>query len=86
MYLNAIGGAAQFYARCIERTDGVSLTGVRHSRSHVASLGPRLSRPSSPWTRTATACTRISKPSRAKKLEPLSTAARVGVLALSSAT
>jgi len=25
VYLNAIGGAAQFYARCIERTDGVSL-------------------------------------------------------------
>ncbi len=26
MYLNAIGGAAQFYARCIERVDDVSLT------------------------------------------------------------
>jgi fumarate hydratase, class I len=26
VYLNAIGGAAQFYARCIERIDGVSLT------------------------------------------------------------
>jgi fumarate hydratase class I len=26
VYLNAIGGAAQFYARCIERTDGVSFT------------------------------------------------------------
>ena len=25
VYLNAVGGAAQFYARCIERTDGVSL-------------------------------------------------------------
>ena len=25
VYLNAIGGAAQFYARCIERVDGVSL-------------------------------------------------------------
>jgi fumarate hydratase class I len=25
VYLNAIGGAAQFYARCIERTDGASL-------------------------------------------------------------
>ena len=25
VYLNAIGGAAQFYARCIEQTDGVSL-------------------------------------------------------------
>ena len=24
-YFNAIGGAAQFYARCIERVDGVSL-------------------------------------------------------------
>jgi fumarate hydratase class I len=26
VYLNAVGGAAQFYAKCIERTDGVSLT------------------------------------------------------------
>jgi fumarate hydratase class I len=26
VYLNAVGGAAQFYAQCIERTDGVSLT------------------------------------------------------------
>jgi fumarate hydratase class I len=26
VYLNAIGGAAQFYAKCIERVDGVSLT------------------------------------------------------------
>ena len=26
VYLNAIGGAAQFYARTIERVDGVSLT------------------------------------------------------------
>jgi fumarate hydratase class I len=25
VYLNAIGGAAQFYARCITRVDGVSL-------------------------------------------------------------
>ena len=25
VYLNAIGGAAQFYARCIRRVDGVSL-------------------------------------------------------------
>jgi fumarate hydratase class I len=25
VYLNAIGGAAQFYARCIERVEGVSL-------------------------------------------------------------
>ena len=25
VYLNAIGGAAQFYAGCIERVDGVSL-------------------------------------------------------------
>jgi fumarate hydratase class I len=24
VYLNAVGGAAQFYARCIERVDGVS--------------------------------------------------------------
>jgi hypothetical protein len=25
VYLNAVGGAAQFYARCIERVEGVSL-------------------------------------------------------------
>jgi fumarate hydratase, class I len=25
VYLNAVGGAAQFYARCIERVDDVSL-------------------------------------------------------------
>jgi fumarate hydratase class I len=25
VYLNAVGGAAQFYARCIEQVDGVSL-------------------------------------------------------------
>src|SRR5690606_19285075 len=25
VYLNAVGGAAQFYARCIEKVDGVSL-------------------------------------------------------------
>jgi fumarate hydratase class I len=25
VYLNAVGGAAQFYARCIERVTGVSL-------------------------------------------------------------
>jgi len=25
VYLNAVGGAAQFYARCIDRVDGVSL-------------------------------------------------------------
>ena len=44
VYLNAVGGAAQFYARCIERTDGVSLHGVRHARGDVAPVGPRFSR------------------------------------------
>ena len=44
--LNAVGGAAQFYARCIERTDGVSLMEFGTSRSHVASVGERFSRPS----------------------------------------
>ena len=44
VYLNAVGGAAQFYARCIERTDDVSLHGVRHARSDVASLGARFPR------------------------------------------
>ncbi len=37
VYLNAIGGAAQFYARCIDRVDGVSLDGVWNSRGDVAS-------------------------------------------------
>ena len=41
VYLNAVGGAAQFYARCIERVDGVSLHGVRHARSDVAPRGAR---------------------------------------------
>ena len=45
VYLNAIGGAAQFYARCIERVDGVSLMefGTPEAMWH---LGSRISRPS----------------------------------------
>ena len=41
VYLNAIGGAAQFYARCIERVDGVSLMefGTPEAMWHLA--GPR---------------------------------------------
>ena len=37
VYLNAIGGAAQFYARCIERVDGVSLLefGVPEAMWHL---------------------------------------------------
>jgi fumarate hydratase, class I len=38
VYLNAIGGAAQFYARCIERVDGVSLMefGTPEAMWHLA--------------------------------------------------
>ena len=36
VYLNAIGGAAQFYARCIDRVEGVA-DGVWNSRGDVAS-------------------------------------------------
>ena len=60
VYLNAVGGAAQFYARCIERVDGVLAAGVRHARGDVAPAAQGLSRRSSPWTPTATACTRTS--------------------------
>jgi fumarate hydratase class I len=37
VYLNAIGGAAQFYARCIDRVDGVSLMefGVPEAMWHL---------------------------------------------------
>jgi fumarate hydratase class I len=37
VYLNAIGGAAQFYARCIERVEGVSLLdfGVPEAMWHL---------------------------------------------------
>ena len=37
VYLNAIGGAAQYYARAMEKVLGVNLVGFRHSRSDVAS-------------------------------------------------
>ena len=37
VYLNAIGGAAQFYARCIERRRRGVADGVRNARGHVAS-------------------------------------------------
>jgi fumarate hydratase class I len=38
VYLNAIGGAAQFYARCIERVDGVSLMefGIPEAMWHLS--------------------------------------------------
>ena len=65
VYLNGIGGAAQFYARCIERVDGVSLTefGTPEAMWHLRCA---TSRRSSPWTPTATACTRMSRWSRAR--------------------
>ena len=36
VYLNAIGGAAQYYADCIKSVDGVDLTAIWYSRSNVA--------------------------------------------------
>ena len=58
-YLNAIGGAAQFYARAIKQVDGVSLLdfGTPEAMWHLTvETFPR----SSPWTRTATTYTRTS--------------------------
>ena len=66
VYLNAIGGAAQFYARAIKSVDGVSLLefGTPEAMWHLTVEG--LSRRSSRWTRTATACTRTSSRNRAR--------------------
>jgi len=36
VYLNAIGGAAQYYARTVKEVPGVLLDGIRHSGSDVA--------------------------------------------------
>ena len=36
VYLNGIGGAAQYYARTVEEVMGVDLLEIRHSGSHVA--------------------------------------------------
>ena len=65
VYLNAIGGAAQFYARCIERVEGVSLMefGTPEAMWH---LQLRISRRLSPWTPTGTAFTRTWRPARPK--------------------
>ena len=65
VYLNAIGGAAQFYARTINGVDGVSLLefGTPEAMWHLTRR--RTSRRSSRWTRTATACTRTSSRSPA---------------------
>ena len=43
VYLNAIGGAAQYYARCIETGARCESAGVRNSRSDVAPASERLS-------------------------------------------
>ena len=59
VYLNAVGGAAQFYARCINRVDGVSLLEFgtpKRCGSSTSPIFPRLS----PWTRMATVCTKTS--------------------------
>ena len=39
VYLNAIGGAAQYYARTVEEVPARVPDRVRHSGSHVASAG-----------------------------------------------
>ncbi len=65
VYLNAIGGAAQFYARTITGGGRRVAARVRHAGSDVAPDASRTSRRSSRWTRTATACTRTSSRSRA---------------------
>jgi tartrate/fumarate subfamily iron-sulfur-dependent hydro-lyase beta chain len=44
VYLNAVGGAAQFYARCIDRVAGVSLMQFGTPRGDVASRRHRFSR------------------------------------------
>ena len=63
VYLNAIGGAAQFYARTVDRVDGVSLLefGTPEAMWH---LHVTTFRPSSRWTPTATASTRTSNKRR----------------------
>ena len=65
VYLNAIGGAAQYYARTIEKVLGVHLLefGIPKPCGICAS---GTSPPSSPWTPTATACTPTWKRRRAR--------------------
>jgi hypothetical protein len=65
VYLNAIGGAAQFYARCIDRVAGVSLLQFGTPGSGGTSTSQTFRR-SSRWTRTATACTRRSRTRQAR--------------------
>ena len=67
VYLNAIGGAAQFYARTIDARGRRVAARVRHAGSDVAPAGHGLSRRSSRWTRTATACTRTSRRRRGRR-------------------
>ena len=63
VYLSAIGGAAQFYAKTIERVDGVSLFefGVPDAlwHLHVKDFPVIVT-----MEKTGTACTRTSRPSR----------------------
>ena len=57
VYLNAIGGAAQYYARTVEKVLGVHLLefGIPEAMWHLRVN--ELRRRSSRWMRTATACT-----------------------------
>ena len=42
VYLNAIGGAAQYYAQCFKKVEGVDYHGIRNSGSDVAFGNRRL--------------------------------------------
>ena len=70
VYLNGIGGAAQYYARTVEKVLGVSLMefGIPEAMWH---LRVKTSSPSSPWTRTATACTPMSKAQTGEALDDI---------------
>ena len=70
VYLNAIGGAAQFYARAVDRVEGVSLLefGTPEAMWHLDVTDfPAIET----WTPTATACTRTSKRRRRRELEAM---------------
>ena len=70
VYLNAIGGAAQYYADCIEDVEGVHFLefGIPEAMWH---LRVKTLRPSSRWTPTATASTRMWKKVRWKNWQSL---------------
>ena len=57
VYLNAIGGAAQFYARARSRRWTMCRCSTSARRKRCGTSRSRTSRRSSRWTRTATRCT-----------------------------